>query len=155
MDFPPLTVHSWHVSASSSLRFVKKIKWLYIRGMWFLLIATLYGRLTDCAFFAYHYLFIVTFHEKISLTVHYWHVITSSSFPFAKRIDCLFIVTFRKKGLIDCAFLACDYLFIFAFREKDSLTVYSSLCLNSRNGSIDCAPLACDYPFIVTFREKD
>ena len=62
---------------------------------------------------------------------HSWHVITFSLLLLAKEINWLCILGMRlpphrqhryisRKGLIDCAFLVCDYLLIVTFRrEKD------------------------------------
>ena len=138
-------------------------------------------RLIDCGFLACDYrpiVSIVTFREKVSLTVHSWHVITSSSLLFAaKKINSLCILGMRipphrqhryvsrkgliptnrqhryisRKGFIDCAFLACDY------RKRlipHGMRIIVSLRFAKR--LIDCAFLACDYHLIViTFREKE
>lgn len=169
-------MHSWHVSASSSLRFVKKIKWLYIRGMWFLLIATLYGRLTDCAFLAYHYLFIVTFREKdfidcALLACDYLFIVSVRKkdwlslhcYLSQKRINwlCLFgmwlplHLCLSRKGFIDCLFFV---MFEFTKWINWLCTLGMWLPLHRyvpRERLIDCGFLACDYLFIVTVHDKD
>ena len=79
--------------------------------------------------------------------MHSWHVITSSSLQSTTKINWLCILGMRltlhryslRERLIDCAFLACDYLFVVTFREKEF---------------IDSAFSACDYLFIVAFRKK-
>ena len=113
---------SWHVITSSSLPFAKRIHWLFIlRYVWI--------------------------HETDQLTVHPGHVITYSSLQSTTKINWLCILGMRltlhryslRERLIDCAFLACDYLFVVTFREKEF---------------IDSAFSACDYLFIVAFRKK-
>ena len=129
-----LTVHSCHVFTSALLRSARKIIWPRILGMWLLLHRYVQReRSIDCAFLACDYLFIVTFSEKDQVTVHSWPVITSSSLRSARKINWLCILgmwlSLHRYGLrerwIDWEFLACDYLFIVTFSEKDKLTVHS------------------------------
>ena len=141
------------------------------------------------AFLACDSILIVTFHEKDQLTVHSCHVFTSALLRSARKINWprilgMWLLLHRyvqRERSIDCAFLACDYLFIVTFCEKDKLTVHSYHvitflwlrsarkinwlcilgmwlpfhCYVQRERSIDAAFLSCDYLFMVTFSEKD
>ena len=166
-----LTMHSWQVIAFSFLRSARKINWRCILIMWL----PFYGyvqreRSIDCAFLLCVYLFIVMHHKKVKLTVHCWHVIIFSSLSFANKINRLCIIGMwlrlhryvSRERSINCAFLACDYLFIVTFCEKDWLWllgmwlpfVVSFHHKEQMTQSLACELMSTDTVLIVKFTEK-
>ena len=92
----------------------------------------------DKSYWLWHgYLFIAAFREKDILGM--W-------LPFRKKINWLCILAMwiplhrcvARKTLIDCAFFACDYLFIVTFREKHWLWILGMIL-----------------PFIVSVNQKE